>query len=190
MAESHRLNAKMLFLGTLAAALPSGLLAKGCAASVTNRDPTREPFPAVTGQSLEKERREIPGDYLGSPTVLMVGYKQGAQFDIDRWVMGFLQAEVDAEIVEVPTIPGLVPSFASKWIDDGMRSGIPREDWSAVVTLYGKRAEPVAELTGTENGRLARVFVLDSDGRIAWFDDKGYSAKKALAVAELVEELR
>ena len=142
---------------------------------------------AQPGHRQPLEPVDLPAAWTGSPTVVLVGYKQKTQFDIDRWVMGLLQSGADARIVELPTMPGLVPSAISGWIDDGMRSGIPREDWSAVVTLYGSSAKPVAKWTGTENGRLARVIVLDGDGRVIWFDDAGYSAKKALAVAELVD---
>lgn len=162
------------------------VLLAGCAATIPNRDPQGEMFPAVQGESLEGETIALPDAFAGAPVVLLVGYKQGAQFDIDRWVMGLLQAEVAAPIVELPTIPGLIPSFASGWIDDGMRSGIPQEDWSAVVTLYGGAARPVAEFTGTASGRLARVVLLDAKGRVAWFDDRGYSASKALRLAALI----
>jgi hypothetical protein len=91
------------------------------------------------------------------------------------------------DIVELPTIPGLVPTIASKWIDDGMRAGIPREDWAAVVTLYGRSAKPVAALTGTEFPQRARVIVLDENGTIVWFDDAGFAPRKAIEVAELVD---
>ncbi len=155
-----------------------------------DRDPTGEVFPTVSGESLEKEPVKIPDDFLGEPAVLIVGYQQRAQFDIDRWLMGLLQTGEEMPIVEVPTIPGLVPTMISGWIDDGMRSGIPREDWGAVVTLYGDAARPVAELTGTERGQVARVIVLAEDGTIAWFDDEGYSARKALEVAQVVSGLR
>ena len=167
-----------------------GLLAlAGCSSTLERRDPTGEPFPAVTGQSLEEETIELPGRWAGKPVVLLVGYEQNTQFDIDRWLMGLIQAETSSDIVEVPTIPGLVPTAISGWIDDGMRSGIPDEDWGSVVTLYGSAASPVARLTGTDRGRNTRVIVLDREGKVAWFDDTGYSAKKAMAVAELVETL-
>lgn len=158
----------------------------GCSRSIAKRNPSGEVFPSVVGQSLEKERVELPAAFAGAPAVLLVGYKQRTQFDIDRWLMGLMQAGVDARIVEIPTIPGLTASFASGWIDDGMRAGIPEEEWPSVITLYGSAATPVAELTGTEAGQTTRVLVLDGSGRIVWFDDEGYSARKALEVAELV----
>jgi hypothetical protein len=170
--------------------VPAVLMAKGCSTPLANRDPSGQTFPVVVGQSLEEERTELPTAFAGGPAILLVGYEQRTQFDIDRWLMGLIQAEADATIVEIPTIPGLLPTMASGWIDDGMRSGIPQEDWASVVTLYGSAARPVAELTGNENGKNTRVLVLDAEGRIVWFDDTGYSARKALAVAELVSTLR
>ncbi|MHC4099712.1 MAG: hypothetical protein ACYS15_14145 [Planctomycetota bacterium] len=164
------------------------IVAKGCTSPrrIANRNPIGETFPTVSGQSLEKEQVTLPNDLAGESAVLLVGYAQKTQFDIDRWLMGLLQAEVNARIVELPTIPGLVPTIASGWIDDGMRAGIPREDWAAVVTLYGGAAKPVAALTGTEFPQRTRVLVLDETGTIVWFDDEGYGARKAIEIAQLV----
>ncbi|MEM6512596.1 MAG: hypothetical protein AAF660_06255 [Pseudomonadota bacterium] len=157
-----------------------------CSSTVENRDPVGEPFPSVTGQTLAEQTINLPGDLAGKPAVLLVAYKQRTQFDVDRWLMGFLQAGIDVQLLELPTIKGLVPSLASGWIDDGMRSGIPKEDWSVVVTLYGDAAKPVVDLTGNENGQNTRVIVIDGDGRIVWFDDTGYAARKVLAIGELI----
>ncbi|MBL8756979.1 MAG: hypothetical protein JNK35_00955 [Phycisphaerae bacterium] len=143
----------------------------------------------MVGQSLEKIRTPLPDAVAGSPAILLVGYEQRTQFDIDRWMMGLIQAGATAPVVEVPTIPGLVPTMASGWIDDGMRAGIPKESWGSVVTLYGDSASPVAELTGTVRGQNTRVIVLDAHGMIVWFDDTGYSPAKALEVAKLVSTL-
>ena len=172
--------ALLFFIGTTLAA---------CSAPVPNRDPVGEVFPAVAGESLAGEPVNLPADLAGQPAVLIVGYLQEAQFDIDRWLMGLIQAGVGLPILELPTIPDLVPTLASKWIDDGMRSGIPAEDWAVVVTLYGSAAKPVAELTGTANGRLARVLLLDANGQVAWFHDRGYSATKALELGQLADTL-
>ena len=166
------------------------LLPVACSSTLPNRDPTGERFPSVSGETLAGEPVSLPGDLAGRPAVLLIGYKQETQFDIDRWLLGFAQAGLDAALLEVPTIPGLAASLASGFIDDGMRSGIPREDWSVVVTLYGDAAKPVARLTGTENGNNARVIILAPDGTIAWFHDRGYGTRQVLAVVETVAAFR
>ena len=170
--------------------IPALLMLSACSSPLPNRDPTGAVFPDVVGQSLEEETVALPSALAGEPAILLIGYEQDAQFDIDRWLMGLIQSGTDARILELPTIPGLLGSLASGWIDDGMRSGIPKEDWSVVVTLYGSAGAPVAELTGTTNGRLARVIALDAKGTVVWFDDTGYSARKALALAEVISSLR
>ena len=162
-------------------------LLAGCGSTLPNHNPTGERFPTVVGESLQGESVTLPNALAGEPAVLLIGYKQQAQFDIDRWILGLMQAKADVRLLEVPTIPGMLASMASGFIDDGMRSGIPREDWKVVVTLYGGAAKPVAAFTGTENGNNARVIVLDKDGQVAWFSDDGYSASKVLAVVGLVE---
>jgi hypothetical protein len=184
MRPSRTLTAAVALLG-----LAGALLAPGCSTTYPRRDPVGEPFPVVVGTSLDDVRTELPGDLAGEPAVLLVGYQQRTQFDIDRWVLGLIQAGVASRLVEVPTIPGLAASFASGWIDDGMRSGIPEEDWGAVVTVYGSAAEPIARFTGTERGRNTRVLVLDATGKVVWFSDDGYSPRKAAEVAALLEEL-
>jgi hypothetical protein len=158
-----------------------------CSTTVENRDPVGERLPTVTGESLEGEETTLP---LGEPTVLLVGYVQKAQFDADRWLIGLLQAPPPARVLEVPTIEGLFPRMIAGTIDDGMRSGIPSEDWQSVVTVYGSDAKRIVELTGNERGRNIRVLLLDSDGVVRWFHDRGFSAGKLLelnaAAAELV----
>lgn len=135
-------------------------------------------FPEVEGESLDGVETLLPDALAGEPAVLLIGYLQSTQVDIDRWILGLVGVGVEARIMEIPTIPSFFASLASGWIDDGMRAGIPQEDWSAVVTLYGGSASPVANLTGTDDGRNARVLVLGPDGTIQWFDDGGYAPEK------------
>ena len=175
-------------LSRLTAILIGAMLIAGCSSTYPKRNPVGEMFPSVTGKSLEKQTVALPESLSGRPAIILIGYRQNTQFDIDRWFMGLLQTDAwqHATIIEVPTIPGLLPSLVSGWIDDGMRSGIPTEDWGAVVTLYGGAARPVAQFTGTEQGRNTRVVVLDAQGAVIWFDDRGFSARKALEVSRLV----
>ena len=121
--------------------------------------------------------------------MLLIGYVQRAQFDADRWLVGLLQAPPPVRILEVPTIKGLFPRVIAGTIDEGMRSGIPSEDWGVVVTLYGSDANKLVELTGNENGRNIRVLLVDADGVVRWFHDRGFSAGKLLELVQAAEGL-
>ena len=175
-----------LLLGAAIAAGLSFLLASSCASTVENRDPTGEPLPRVEGETLEGEPRSLP---LQENTLLLVGYVQKAQFDADRWLVGLLQAPPAVRILEVPTIDGLFPRLIAGKIDSGMRSGIPSEDWESVVTLYGSDAREIVEFTGNENGRNIRVLLVDTEGVVRWFHDRGFSAGKLLELVQVAEDL-
>ncbi len=108
------------------------LSVSGCGTTYENRNPVGEIFPSAVGENLDEERVELPEALAGEPAILLVGYKQRTQFDIDRWIMGLIQADAPGQLLEVPTIPGLGASIASDWIDDGIRSGNPEEDWGTV----------------------------------------------------------
>lgn len=159
----------------------AGLVAVGgCSTTHPNRDPIGERFPTVRGESLDDKVWTLPDDLAGKPAILLVGYEQDSQFDLDRWLFGLLQANTPVRFLEVPAIPGLVPSMFASSIDSGMRSGIPSEDWGGVVTLYRQEAERVVEATGNTNPTPGRVFLLGVDGTVVWFSDRGYSARLML----------
>jgi hypothetical protein len=161
-----------------------------CRATVPNRSPLGERFPSVQGKSLDGQPCELPGDLEGELAVLILGYVQKAQFDADRWLFGLLQAGTPARVLEVPTIPGLMPSWFGSRIDAGMRSGIPSEDWGSVVTIYGDPGERIVAFTGNERPRNVRVVLLDREGRVRWFHDRGFSAGTLLDLDRLARELR
>ena len=169
----------------LAAILTTG----GCMATYPNQDPTGKAFPRAQGENLDKQPVELPTAYLGSPALYLAGYSQNAQFDLDRWAIGLHQVEFSETVIEVPTIPGLFPSMFKGVIDNGMRSGIPAEDWAIVITLYGKQATPVATFTGTENPRNGRVLLLDDAGVVRWFWDQGFSATRLMELKRAAEDL-
>jgi hypothetical protein len=108
---------------------------------------------------------------------------QNTQFDIDRWLIGLDMKEVDVVAYELPAIAGMFPRMFSTKIDDGMRRGIPKELWGGVITIY-KDGEKVQEFTGNENPNNARVMLLDAQGKIVYFYDRGFSVK---ALNELIE---
>lgn len=85
------------------------LSAIGCATTYPNRNPVGELFPAVSGRTLTEEPRDLPGHFHGSQVVLLLGYEQDSQFDIDRWLIGLDQTRTQVTAFEIPTIRDCFP---------------------------------------------------------------------------------
>jgi hypothetical protein len=130
----------------------------------------------ATGQSLEGNAVAIPQDFAGQETLLLFGYKQDSQFDIDRWLIGLDMTQTQVAAYEVPTIQGMLPRMFSGFIDSGMRKGIPKDLWKGVVTVYAD-GDKVQRFTGNLNPNNARVMLLDKQGSIVYFYDKGFSVE-------------
>lgn len=176
----------MLRLPLVVCLLAVGLNA--CGGATPNRDPVGERFPAVRGNGLDGAAHQLPRSLGDGPTVALVGYVQSAQFDIDRWILGLMQLETPAGIVELPTIDGMIPGMIAGRIDDGMRRGIPSEDWAVVITVYDD-AEQVVAFTGNERPANTRALLLGPDGCVEWFADRGYSASQVMALDARVRAL-
>jgi hypothetical protein len=131
-------------------------------------------FPSITGESLEQKEVSIPSDFQGEKTLLLIGYKQDSQFDIDRWLIGLDMTNTNVNVYEIPTIAGMVPRMFSTMIDNGMRAGIPKDLWKGVITVYND-GEKVQAFTGNENPNSARVILLDENGIILYMYDDGFS---------------
>jgi hypothetical protein len=145
-------------------------------------------FPKVNGQSLDQKKYTIPDDLLGQKTLLLIGYKQKTQFDIDRWILGVLQADIKVKIIEIPTIAGMMPSVVQNFIDSGMRRGIPKEDWSSVVTVY-EDADKIIAALGNERPQSAYAVVLDEQGNMIWSSNRGYSAGQVLELKRFLDNM-
>ena len=147
---------------------------QACGVTHANRQPVGDTMPGVRGNDLEGNERAFPDEIEHEPAIVLVGYKQNAQFDIDRWMLGLDQLGVDAPVYELPTVVGMIPGMFASRIDNGMRSGIPKELWAAVVTLYDDDAARLAKFLGNEQPNNARVLLVRPDGSIAFFHDRGY----------------
>lgn len=145
-----------------------------CSEPFVNRDPSGESFPQVRGQSLDGKTWNLPSEFAQKESVVLLGYVQDAQFDIDRWLIGLDMRSAEVAIYELPTIKGMIPRLISEKINQGMRSGIPQELWGGVITLY-EDGEKVQRFTGNERPRNARVILLDREGTVRFFADEGFS---------------
>jgi len=174
-------------VSTLAAACLL-VVAASCAVYPT-RNPIGQRFPDVKGKALSGERFEIPSAFQERETLLLVGYKQRAQFDIDRWLLGLGTKKLGVRVYELPAVLGLIPSMIAGKIDNGMRRGIPEEDWPQVITVY-EDAKSIAEFTGNEEELTGRVLLLDKAGIVRFFHDEGFSVKALERLATTVRQLK
>lgn len=141
---------------------------------------------AATGESLEGKIIEIPKDFMGQETLLLFGYKQDSQFDIDRWLIGLDMTETQVAAYEIPTIQGMLPRMFSGVIDEGMRKGIPKALWKGVVTVYAD-GDKIQRFTGNQNPNNARVMLLNKEGVIVYFYDRGFSVAALNEVREALK---
>jgi hypothetical protein len=132
-----------------------------------------EPMIQAKGESLEGQSKVLPDDFLGQNTLLLFGYKQDSQFDIDRWLIALDMTQTKVAAYEIPTIQGMFPRMFSTYIDNGMRRGIPKELWKGVITVYAD-GDKVQKYTGNKNPNNARVVLLDESGKVLYFYDRGF----------------
>ena len=160
-------------------------LLSACSTPYPNQSVKGKVFPSITGQTLEQNKLSIPADLNQEAVLLLIGYKQNSQFDIDRWLIGLDMTNTIVDVYELPTIQGMFPRMFSTIIDNGMRKGIPKELWKGVVTVY-EDGEKVQQFTGNENGNNARVVLLNKDGLVMYFYDRGFSVQALNQLRELL----
>jgi hypothetical protein len=145
-------------------------------------------FPSVAGQALSGAEVRIPEDLLGAPALLLCAYRRGTQADIDLWAAHAGQEFPWLAVYELPIIPSLLWRPFQGMIDGGMRSGVPRRQWSSVVTLYEQGAKARAFL-GDQGGLHANVVLLDAGGMVTFLESGGYREASARALDTAVRAL-
>lgn len=143
----------------------------------------------ASGESLEGDVVVMPQDFAGQQTLLLFGYVQDSQFDIDRWLIGLDMTQTQVAVYEIPTIKGMLPRMFKTFIDGGMRKGIPKELWKGVVTVYAD-GDKLQQYTGNQNPNNARVMLLDANGKVLYFYDRGFSVDALNALKTLVVDVQ
>ncbi|MGI2259018.1 hypothetical protein [Shewanella sp. GXUN23E] len=158
-----------------------------CSTRYPNQTPLDQPFPAVAGTTLSKQQVNLPGHFAGRPVVLLIGYVQDAQFDIDRWLIGLDMTQTRVEVFELPTIAGMLPRMFETQINDGMRAGIPKALWGGVITVF-EDGDKVVGFTGNTNPNNARVLLLDAQGQVKFFYDEGFAVAPLNALRQALAQ--
>ena len=164
-------------------------LLMGCTTSYPNKNPVGETFPSVKGENLEKRYINLPADLANEPSVLLLGFVQNAQFDIDRWLIGLDMTKTKVDVYEVPTMQGMFPKFFKTQINEGMRKGIPKSLWKGVITVYDD-GEMLQKFTGNMNPNNARVILLDDSGTVNYFYYDGFSVDALNKLKQNLQSLK
>jgi cytochrome oxidase Cu insertion factor (SCO1/SenC/PrrC family) len=133
-----------------------------------------EALVTASGETLDGTPVTVPDDLKGQSALLIFGYVHKSQFDIDRWLIGLDMTETKIRIYELPAIKNPFAGWFSTRIDDAMREGIPRELWSDVITIYDD-GDKVQRYTGNQSPKNARVLLIDANGKVKHFYDRGFS---------------
>ncbi len=161
-------------------------LMTACSVRYENQQVTGKVLPQMQAESLDKQQVILPDAFRNKATLLLIGYKQDSQFDIDRWLIGLDMKQVSVDVYEVPAIQGMFPRMFKTFINNGMRSGIPKELWKGVITLY-QDGEAMQAFTGNNKPNNARVMLLNQKGEVVYFYDRGFSVAALNALISVIE---
>lgn len=128
----------------------------------------------ASGETLEGMPVTIPDDLAGQPALLIFGYVHKSQFDIDRWLIGLDMTKPNVAVYELPALKNPFAGWFSERIDNSMREGIPREIWQDVITIYAD-GDKVQRYTGNQTPKNARIVLVDAQGMVMHFYDRGFS---------------
>ena len=162
------------------------LALSACSSTYQNKNVQGEIVPTMAGETLEKQSVQIPTLFTSELTLLLVGYKQDTQFDIDRWLIGLDMTETRVDAYEIPAIQGMFPRMFKTQINNGMRKGIPKELWKGVITLY-QDGETMQLFTGNENPNNARIMLINQQGKVLYFYDRGFSVDALNALRAVLD---
>jgi hypothetical protein len=165
----------------------SFLFLLSCAQTFVDKSSVGEKFPNVSAKKLTGETIIVPDVFFGERHLIIVGYRQNAQFDIDRWLIGINQLGLKVAITEMPTISGMIPGLISSQIDEGMKKGIPSSDWASVATVY-EDADKIVNFLGNEKPNSAYLVLLDKSGNVVWKYKDGFSVTSLNELAKVLDQ--
>lgn len=127
-------------------------------------------LPHMEATDLNGRTLNIPQDLAGSPPLLIFGFEEEQQAEIDRLLPLIETAKAEApglRVWELPLIddPGPVERLI---VETGMRAGIPGEATRGrVVTLYVKDRKAFAAALGLGPEQIVYIVALGANGDVA-----------------------
>jgi hypothetical protein len=148
-------------------------------------------FPTVKAKTLAGRELTFPGATSGKVALLFVAFEQASQQQINSWFPVLLEdvlREGRVEYYEIPMISGAY-RLVSRFIDSGMRGGVPRELHDRTATFYGDRSAffEALDIRDTSN---AILFVLDNKGEIVFRVEGSADAARVIATKAALQQAR
>jgi ATP10 protein len=157
--------------------------------SNTNSSLVGTSFPAMEVQSLSKIKMDLPTYTFGKPTILCIVFDQNAQFKVDTWTLPILDKYKNEEVnyLEIPMINANY-KWVSRFIDNGMRGGVPEELHKHVATYYGKLND-YKNILQMVDKNSCYLFLLDKQGIIQYTTSGIASVEKVSELNTAIEKL-
>jgi hypothetical protein len=144
-------------------------------------------MPPIKASTLSKKPVNWPSQLPAERTVIIIGFSQKQQPDIDTWINGLKLKEPGAPAwFEVPLINN--PGGIVRWfIDSGMRRGIPSAyDQDHVVTVYTNK-KALMRTMGLPNEATIYTLVVSRSGAILARVSGNYSLGGAAQIAKALK---
>jgi hypothetical protein len=146
-------------------------------------------FPELKAECLSKKNITFPNDVLGKPSILAIVFESDAQKIVDTWIAPIMKKYSNNEVnyYEIPMISGNYKIMKSV-IDNGMRSGVPKNLHDNVATYFGKLDEYKTNLMMPDKNSCY-IFLLDKEGKIKYISSGNASINKLEKLYNTVQDL-
>jgi ATP10 protein len=145
----------------------------------------RPQFPKVSGSNLNEKAFNLPTDFEGERNIIFVAFQQWHQSQVDSWMpttKKIAEGDKTLRFYEIPALSAMLP-IARKFIDNGMRSGIPDKAVRAItITLYINKENFKAWLN-LPNEKQIYILVVDKKGNVLWREEGAFTEEKGKALA-------
>jgi len=153
-------------------------------AAARTETPDAASFPTLGGTNLEKQDIALPTELPGKANLIIFGFVQDHQEDINTWIPRCEELEREVagfRFFEVPFLAGQY-RLIRFWIDGGMRRGIPdRAARERTITVYGGRSAAMRQLGITDLGKIY-AFLIRPSGEVLWRSEGRWSQEKDTAL--------
>jgi hypothetical protein len=146
-------------------------------------------FPELKAECLSKKNITFPTDVLGKPTIIAIVFESDAQELVDTWIKPVTAKYSNNEVnyYEIPMISGNYKIMKSV-IDNGMRSGVPKNLHDNVATYFGKLDEYKTNLMMPDKNSCY-IFLLDKEGKIKYISSGKADNKKLTELYDTAQNL-